>query len=224
VSVVAAAVISTGRVVQFSALSIGRNRLDTWRFVGGSWRKDIGADTARVSHLRTVPLNAAVPTPRQRVVRTLASLAMAANLAGCETVLTATTPSPDRPEMVSARLETDRVRSGCPVRLRLSFRDAGRNVTRALASWTYEGQAEVGIKPLPVEQSGFAAVPLDPSVLTRRRQGDAEITLTPLQPGQYRYSVQVEDVAGNRSNVVEESFTVLPQPIGAPVSCQEPVR
>jgi cell division protein FtsA len=40
----------------------------------------------------------------------------------------------------------------------------------------------------------------------------AEIVLTPLQPGQYRYSVQVEDAGGHRSNVLEQSFTVLGQP------------
>ncbi len=148
---------------------------------------------------------------------------MAVNLAGCETALTPSAPSPDRPEIASARLATDRVRSGCPVRLRLSFRDAGGNVARALASWAYEGWSEVGSKPMRVVQDGFAAVPLDPSWLTGRRHGDAEIILTPLQPGQYSYSVQVEDAAGNRSNVLEQSFTVLPQPAGAPVACSEPV-
>jgi hypothetical protein len=46
----------------------------------------------------------------------------------------------------------------------------------------------------------------------------------PLQPGQYRYSVQVEDAGGHRSNVLELAFTVLAQPTGAPLSCSEPVH
>jgi hypothetical protein len=77
---------------------------------------------------------------------------------------------------------------------------------------------------MQVVQEGFAAVPLDPSSLTGRRQGEAEIVLTPLQPGNYRYSVQVEDGAGHRSNVLEQSFTVVAQPAGNPVPCSDPVQ
>jgi hypothetical protein len=95
---------------------------------------------------------------------------------------------------------------------------------RALASWAYEGSAGVGSRQLRIVQDGFAAVALDRSSLTGRREGEAEIVLTPLQPGQYRYSVQVEDAAGHRSNILEASFTLLAQPAGAPAPCSEPVR
>jgi hypothetical protein len=74
-----------------------------------------------------------------------------------------------------------------------------------------------------IVQDCFAAVALDPSSLAGRRQGEAEIVLTPLQPGQYRYSVQVEDAAGHRSNVLDQAFTVLPQPAGKPVPCSDAV-
>jgi hypothetical protein len=151
------------------------------------------------------------------------TLALAVTLGGCGTALTQSAPHPDRPEIVSGRLETDRVRSGCPIRLRLAYRDVEGNIARALASWAYEGLSEGGgARPVRVMQGGFAAVPLDPSSLKGTRQGEIEIVLTPLQPGQYRYSVQIEDAAGHRSNVLEQSFTVLAQPAGAPVSCSEP--
>jgi hypothetical protein len=152
------------------------------------------------------------------------ALALAMGLSGCRTPLTQSAPHPDRPEIASGRLETDHVRSGCPIKLRLIVRDAEGNVARALASWTYDGSATVGSRAVRIAQDGFAAVPLDPSSLTGRQQGEAEIVLTPLQPGSYRYSVQVEDAAGHRSNVLEQSFTVLPQPVGQPVPCNEPVR
>ena len=157
-------------------------------------------------------------------IRFGAVLALAVSLISCKTALTESAPHPDRPEIASGRLETDRVRSGCPIRLRFSFHDVDAAVVRALASWAYEGSAGVSNKAMHIVQDGFAAVPLDPSALKGRRQGEAEIVLTPLQPGQYRYSVQVEDTEGHRSNVLEQSFTVLAQPVGAPVSCSEPVR
>jgi hypothetical protein len=143
---------------------------------------------------------------------------------GCGTALTTSAPHPDRPEIALAAVAESRVRSGCPIRLRIAFGDAEANVARALASWTYEGSANLGGRPWRVSQDGFAAVALDRSSLTGRQRGEAEIALTPLQPGQYHYSVQVEDAAGHRSNVVKTSFTVLAQPAGAPLSCSEPVE
>lgn len=155
------------------------------------------------------------------VIQLGAVLALAVSLIGCRTALTQSAPHPDRPEIASGRLETDRVWSGCPIRLRFSFRDVEAALVRALASWVYEGSVGVANKAMRIVQDGFAAVPLDPSALTGRRQGEAEIVLTPLQPGQYRHSVQVEDTGGHRSNVLELAFTVLAQPTGAPVSCSE---
>jgi hypothetical protein len=152
------------------------------------------------------------------------ALALAISLAGCGTALTTSAPHSDRPEIATVGQEANRVRSGCPIRIRFTFRDAEANVARALASWTYQGSAGLGGQQMRVVQNGFAAVALDPSALTGRPHGEAEIVLTPLQPGQYRYSVQVEDAAGHRSNVLETSFTVLAQPAGAPVSCSQPVR
>jgi uncharacterized protein YceK len=145
-------------------------------------------------------------------------------LGGCGTVLTQSAPHPGRPEIASGRLETDRVRSGCPIRLRLTIRDVEGNVVRALASWSYDGLAASTTRSMRITQDGFAAVDLDPSSLAGKRQGEAEIVLTPLQPGHYRYSVQVEDAAGHRSNVLEQSFTVMAQPAGKPVSCSDPVQ
>jgi hypothetical protein len=154
-----------------------------------------------------------------------AALALAASLSGCGTGLQQTAPHPDRPEVVSGRLETDRVPSGCPVRLFLNVRDLGANVVRALASWSYEGTSEgAGARPVRVLQDGFAAVPFDATALAGQRDGEIAIVLTPLQPGQYRYAVQLEDAAGHRSNVMAQSFSVLPQPAGAPVSCSEPLK
>ncbi len=152
------------------------------------------------------------------------ALALSVGLGGCGTALTRSAPHPDRPEIAFVSQEANRVRSGCPIKLRFAFRDAEANVARALASWGYEGWAGVGSRQMRVVQDGFAAVALDRPSLTGRREGKAEIVLTPLQPGQYRYSVQVEDAAGHRSNVLEASFTVLAQPAGSPVACSEPVR
>ena len=152
------------------------------------------------------------------------ALALAVSLGSCGTALTRSAPHPDRPEIASVGQEANRVRSGCPMRIRFAFRDAEANVARALASWAYEGSAGLGGQQMRVAQNGFAAVALDPSSLTGRGHGEAEIVLTPLQPGQYRYSVQVEDAAGHRSNVLETSFTVLAQPAGSPVPCSEAAR
>jgi hypothetical protein len=91
------------------------------------------------------------------------ALALVVGLGGCGTALTQSVPHPDRPEIASARVETDRVLSGCPVRLRLSFRDVEANVVRAIASWAYEGSAGAGCRAMRVVQDGFAAVPLAPS-------------------------------------------------------------
>jgi hypothetical protein len=153
------------------------------------------------------------------------ALALAASLSGCQTALQQTSPHPDRPEVVSGRLERDRVPSGCPVRLFLNVHDVGANVVRALASWSYEGTSEgAGARPLRVVQDGFAAVPFDAATLAGQRDGEIAIVLTPLQPGQYRYAVQIEDAAGHRSNVMARSFSVLPQPAGAPMPCSEPAK
>ena len=97
------------------------------------------------------------------------------------------------------------------MRLRFAFRDAeGQRGARARLlglRGTWIGR-ELAADSARVVQDGFAAVALDPSSWRGRAQGEAEIVLTPLQPGQYRYSVQVEDAAGHRSNVLEASFTV----------------
>jgi hypothetical protein len=161
---------------------------------------------------------------RWRIVFLGTAAALAIGLGGCGTSLTQSATHPDRPEIASGRLVANRVRSGCPVRLRLTIRDAEANVARALASWSYEGATGLGGKPVRVVQDGFAAVPLDPGSLAGRPQGEVEIVLTPLQPGHYVYAVQVEDAAGHRSNVLEQSFTVLAQPVGKPVSCADPVE
>jgi uncharacterized protein YceK len=68
--------------------------------------------------------------------------ALAMGLGGCGTALTQSAPHPGRPEIASGRLESDRVRSGCPIKLRLVFRDVEGNVARALASWSYSGRPE----------------------------------------------------------------------------------
>jgi hypothetical protein len=158
------------------------------------------------------------------IVRVGGALTLAVGLVACRTALTTSAPHPDRPEIGLAALAAIRVRSGCPIRLHITFGDAEANIARALASWTYDASATLAGRPARVAQDGFAAVALDRASLMGRRRGEAEIVLTPLQPGQYRYSVQVEDAEGHRSNVVETSFTVLPQPAGAPVSCSEPVQ
>lgn len=154
----------------------------------------------------------------------LATAMLVIGLGGCGASLTQSPPHPDRPEIVSGRLMAGRVRSGCPIRLRLTIRDAEANIARALASWSYEGSTGLGGKPVRVVQDGFAAVALDVSALAGRRQGEVEIVLTPLQPGQYVYSVQIEDATGHRSNVLEQAFTVLAQPAGKPVPCADPVE
>ena len=148
-------------------------------------------------------------------------------LGGCGTALTTSPPHPDRPEIASVSQETNRVRSGCPMKLRFAFRDAEGNVARAIASWAYEGgSAGIGSRPARIVQDGFAAVALDPSSLRGRGQGEAEIVLTPLQPGQYRYSVQVEDAAGHRSNVLERPSRSWPNRPArrsrAPSPCGDP--
>jgi NAD(P)H-hydrate repair Nnr-like enzyme with NAD(P)H-hydrate dehydratase domain len=158
------------------------------------------------------------------VVSALAALALGAGLVACETPLRTSATHPDRPDVASLGVESDRVRSGCPVKRRIAFQDAEANVARALASWAHQGSTSAGGRPLRVDQDGFAAGALDRSALTGRRRGEAEIVLTPLQPGVNHYSVQIEDAEGHRRNVIKTSFTVVAQPAGAPLPCSEPVQ
>ncbi len=96
------------------------------------------------------------------IMRVVGALALAGILGGCGTSLTQSALHPDRPEIASGRLESDRVRSGCPIRLRLVVRDAEANVARALASWSYDGTAGVGNKAMHIVQDGFALATLMP--------------------------------------------------------------
>ncbi|MGH7333544.1 MAG: hypothetical protein ACREKS_12545 [Candidatus Rokuibacteriota bacterium] len=153
-----------------------------------------------------------------RVVPKGACLLVVLALSGCAATLTEDPAHPERPDIGALRISTKRTMSGCPVSIRVSYADAQGDVARARAFWSYSGLSE-GPRPIMIIQDGFAAVVPARDGLGGSRAGDIEIVLTPLQPGQYRYTVQVEDAGGRRSNVLEDSFTVVSAPASGSVTC-----
>jgi hypothetical protein len=55
-------------------------------------------------------------TIKRLIVPVSGALALGVGLGGCGTALTRSAPDPDRPEIASVGQETNRVRSGCPIR------------------------------------------------------------------------------------------------------------
>jgi hypothetical protein len=110
------------------------------------------------------------------------------------------------------------VASGCPVRITFTFEDAHADVVGIRAYWVYDGTAEQATRPIRIVKNGHAAVAVEPRTLAHKPRGQVATALTPLLPGHYKYTLQLEDALGQKSNVLEAWITVEPSVPGAPCS------
>ena len=144
----------------------------------------------------------------------LAAVSVAVTLTACAPALREDAPGPDRPRLVALEIKPKRVLSGCPFRIILEFEDPHRDVVHARAHWAHEmgsRRHDEGLINLPIAQPALAG----------KLIGRAEAVLTVYHPGRYWYSVQVEDAAGRKSNVLDEWVFVDPQPASGPLTCAE---
>jgi hypothetical protein len=142
------------------------------------------------------------------VKRAIAILVLALAAAACTSGLRADPPRPGRPEIAELTVEPRRVASGCPVKVTFTFEDAHADVVGVRAYWVYEGTGEQAARPIRIVKDGHAAVAVEPGALTQRLRGRVTTALTPLLPGHYKYTVQLEDALGQKSNVLEAWITV----------------
>ncbi len=150
------------------------------------------------------------------MTRATAILVLTLATAACTSGLRADPPRLGRPEIAELSVEPRRVASGCPVKITFTFQDVHADVVGIRAYWVYEGMVEHAARPIRVVKDGHAAVAVEPGTLTQRPEGRVTTALTPLLPGNYKYTVQVEDALGQKSNVLETWITVAASVPGAP--------
>jgi hypothetical protein len=149
-------------------------------------------------------------------VRSRSILVLVLATAACTSGLRADPPRPGRPEIAELRLEPRRVASGCPVRVSFTFEDAHADVVGVRAYWVYEGTVEQAARPIRIVRDGHAAVAVEPGTLTQKPRGRVTTALTLLLPGNYKYTVQLEDALGQKSNVLEAWIAVEASVPGVP--------
>jgi len=121
-------------------------------------------------------------------------------IGGCASRGVMDPPSPDGPRLTSLAARPPQGAVGCPLTLVFAFDAGDGEITRALAAWsrTLGRRGSAGHTVLDVPADAFAGHP----------RGEAAARLMPKLPGRYVYSVQVEDRAGRKSNVLETVVSV----------------
>jgi hypothetical protein len=120
--------------------------------------------------------------------------------AGCAAPL-AERPITHPVHLTEMRFVPERGRVGCAISLTIRFEDPAADVVVAKAHWRLEQSSTmVG--------SRNVTLPIKPDRLAGRRSGEATAEIRPDRPGTYWYSVQLEDIEGNRSNVLQETISV----------------
>ena len=150
----------------------------------------------------------------KRAGRMAAVIVAVLTVAACAPALREDPPGPDRPRLVTLEIKPRRVLSGCPFRIILEFEDPHRDVVYARAHWAHETGSrrhDEGLINLPIAQPALAG----------KLTGRAEAVLTVYHPGRSWSSVQVEDAAGRKSNVLDEWVLVDAQPASGPLPCAE---
>ena len=107
-----------------------------------------------------------------------------------------TPPAPGVPHISALTVEPGRLKSGCPITFRLTFEDAGRDVTRAVARWW----ARTGYSRY---DEGTDVLPFAPAQFEGKSDGLAEVVIIPPDVGNYVYRIHLEDAQGQTSNVAE---------------------
>ena len=121
-------------------------------------------------------------------------VAVTIGLAGCTPLLIADPPGPNVPEISRLEIAPVRVTARCPVTLRFHVENVDASSARAVVVWELDRYR--------VEGSASEVKPLDRAPAFEPLRGDVAVTVTPPIWGRYRYSLQVRDAAGQRSNVL----------------------
>ena len=179
---------------------------------GGSWR------------LRRVRRNAqaALEDSGQgfdlaRVTRCGGLLAMALLTGACARPTVVTAAGPGVPAISALGVTPAHIESGCPLRFRIQFDDAGRDVVRAVARW----RAKTGYQRF---HEGTDVLPFAPEQLQGKSNGQVEVVVIPPHAGSYVYRVQLEDAQGQSSNVAEARVHVEIRPFWRRPACETPAE
>lgn len=129
------------------------------------------------------------------------ALGLCLSLTACATPAKLRAPSPEGPTISGLEFVPSRTVEGCPVILRFHVDSARNERAPRVTAWI-----------LMARRDGRGARgslrPKGSGLLTPRASGEATLSLTPRDPGWYRYYVQVEDEAGRRSNVLDAGIVI----------------
>lgn len=138
--------------------------------------------------------------------------ALAVSLAACGPVLQESPAGPDVPRISNLELVPYRVIAGCPTMVLFHFEDLEGDVKRAVAHWTVTPYREhwnlAQHRRLPTVDSGTMRITVQPETFAGKTSGEVQSRLTIVRPGRYLFHVQVEDMAGHRSNVLKAVLVV----------------
>jgi len=124
---------------------------------------------------------------------------------GCAQRLREDPPGPGVPRIADLRLEPTTTTQGCSIRVTFHFEDSDGDLVSATGYW-------VLIQSNRRVASGTSPLPLELASVKGQVSGSIVTTIVPEQHGVYWYSVQAEDAAGQRSNVLKHAVRV-----GAPL-------
>ena len=122
-------------------------------------------------------------------------VAVTIGLSGCaSSPLIADRAGPNVPETSRLEIAPTRATAGCPVTLRVHVDNVDASSARAVVVWELDRYRVLG--------SASEVKPLERASTSEPISGDVTVTVTPPIWGRYRYSLQVQDAAGQRSNVL----------------------
>lgn len=122
-------------------------------------------------------------------------LAVTVGLSGCaSSPLIADGPGLNVPEISRLDIAPTRVTAGCPVTLRFHADNVDASSARAVIVWELDRYRVLG--------SASEVKRLERASSSEPMSGDVAVIVTPPIWGRYRYSLQVQDTGGQRSNVL----------------------
>lgn len=122
-------------------------------------------------------------------------------MTGCLASFPTDPPGPGVPRISQLSLTPEHVQYGCPVTMRFRFEDLHGDIVHAHAYWRVKHSS-------PGTISHYLLLPIDAAVFAGQTSGEASVQLNPTQYGTTWYSIQVEDAAGRKSNVLDVPILV----------------
>jgi len=119
-------------------------------------------------------------------------------LAACAPLVEMPAPSADGPWISHLQFDPPETVAGCTVTMRFHFDAKGAEITSGLVRWSVAVGKRLNIDGVTLREDLSAG----------RVSGEVTTPLKISRPGYYRYRVQVEDIAGRRSNVLEGDLRV----------------